>query len=202
MAPKADRNVLPHRKPRRVFTESAKGGISLTVFLALVALLVVLGSAWQPSPTSFAPAQPSMVFRGTEMSLDNAQQVARFHIALPNTFPSSLTCRSVRVDPSWPAGPLVYLIYTSHPMSTNTTSDSVLASGGFFVVEAPEPGTDPGPIIDAQVQQNGATRITINSEPGFYAGNQVHWWAAGVHYNIVSPFSRSEMIAIAVSMGT
>lgn len=125
-----------------------------------------------------------------------------FRIAVPSYFPRTFGYRSVRVDPSYPTGPLVYLIYSPVPISSNVTMDGLLAAGGFFVLEVPEPGTDPGPIIDAQVQQNGATRIVVNGSPGFYAGNQVHWWAGGIHYDIVSPYPESDMLAIAVSMGT
>ena len=196
------RNVDSHGRRSRSVPDAVTGLITLVVFLALVGSLVLLGSMWQPSSTSPVPAKPPLVFRGTQMSLDAAQQLVSFHIAVPTFSPQPLSYRSVRVDSSWPTGPLVYLIYASGPISANTTSDDLLASGGFFIVEVPEPGTDPGPIIGAQVQQNGATRISVNGIAGFYAGNQVHWWAGGIHYNIVSPYSESDMCTVATSMGT
>lgn len=136
------------------------------------------------------------------MSLTEAQQAVQFHIAVPARLPAGLAFSSARVDGSYPTGGLVYLIYSPVPIDSNITADGLLAVGGFFVVEVPEPATNPEAAIDSQIRYNGAIRVDVNGSPGFFAGNQVHWWVGGIHYAIVSPFDEPEMLAIAVSMAT
>ena len=125
-----------------------------------------------------------------------------FRIGVPSYLPLAFGYTSVRVDPTYPTGGLVYLIYSPVPIGSNITMDGLLVAGGFFVVEDHELATDPGRIIDAAVREQGAAKVTINGSPGLYAGNQVHWWATGTHYAIVSPFSEAEMLAIANSMAS
>ena len=137
------------------------------------------------------------------MPLDQAARLVPFQIAVPSYLPVVLGYTSLRVDQSGsPDGAIVYLIYSPAVITSNATADGLLTAGGFFIVESPEPGTDAGAVIDAQVRYNGATRVTVDGNPGCYAGNQVNWWASGIHYDIVSPYSESDMLSIATSMGT
>ena len=135
------------------------------------------------------------------MSLAQTQQVAGFPIKTPTSLPRTLAYSSIRVA-SYPSGSLVYVLYSPEAIPANATADGLLSAGGFFVIENSEPTTDPGSVIDAYIKANGGSRVTIDGNPGMFTGSQVHWWSQGVHYAIVSPYSESDMMSTADSMGT
>ena len=170
--------------------------------MALICSAVLLTPAPQVSSPAPMPGVPFLVLPGTEVSLETARQMVPFRVPVPAHLPGSLPYSSVRVDSTSPSGALVYLIYSPGPLPSETTPDALLSQGGLFIVMTPEPGTDPGPVIAAQVLHNGGTEVSIDGSPGVYVGNQIHWWADGIHYALVSPSSETDMVAIAVSMGT
>ncbi|HII41224.1 MAG TPA: hypothetical protein HA326_08435 [Thermoplasmata archaeon] len=172
----------------------------MIMFTALIGAFVLFGQPAQPPSTSQGTGNLSIPFPGTFVSLDTARSMVSFQIGVPTYLPRAFAHTAVRVDPSYPMGGLVYLIYSSVPFDDNTTMADLLGAGGFFIVETHEPATDPGPIIEAVVKEQAATKVTINGNPGFSAGNQLHWWALGIHYAIVSPFPQADMVAIANSV--
>lgn len=165
-------------------------------------MVVLVSTSLLPSSNQPEPLLPRLLFPGTEVSLDAAQQMVSFHVAVPSSVQPTYAYTSIRIDTTYPTGPLLYLIYSSVPLSANTTVDELIAAQGFFIVEVPEPATNSTRVIDAQVQYNSAARVSVNGDPGCYAGNQLHWWANGIHYAIVSSLTRSETLAIAASMQT
>lgn len=99
MARKSIRNSAAQANRPRAIPDAAKGLLTLLSFLPLIAASVALGSAIQPSHNAPQQADPQLLFHGNEVSLDAAQQMVSFHIAVPTVFPRTFAHTSVRVDP-------------------------------------------------------------------------------------------------------
>jgi hypothetical protein len=166
------------------------------IMVALATFLLFSGSNSEHDYDSMQPRD--FPIGGTLVSIMQAQQLVSFEILVPTYLPNGMDQLSVKVEPygkDW----LVYLIYLPYSVDPKFSIGDVISRGGVVVIEVPELDADPEAIIDSYVE-TGARRIQIDGNPGMVYPKQIHWWAEGVHYNIIADLPSEELILTADSM--